>query len=155
MRQTKEVTITAEGRDHGRKYLITEMTASQAERWAFRALSAMASAGYDLPPDFAAGGMAVISLIGLKSILSADFDKIEPLLGEMMDCVQSVQAAATRPLVEDDIEEVATRVRLRDEVFELHVGFSIAAALSNLAAAAQAAGIGTSRNTPTSAEPSE
>ena len=47
----------------------------------------------------------------------------------MMTCVAFLPDPARpqviRQLVETDIEEIATRLRLRDEVIALHVGFSI------------------------------
>ena len=59
-----------------------------------------------------------------------NFDEMEPLLDQMMECVTIIPdpkvQAITRPLIEDDIEDVATRVMLRTEVFQLHVDFSLA-----------------------------
>jgi hypothetical protein len=137
VRATKTVTITAEGRDKGRTFLLTEMPASQAEEWATRALSAMARSGVDIPPEYVSQGWGAIAFIGIRSLLAADFEDVKPLLAEMMSCVQSVQPAITRPLVETDIEEVATRIYLRDEVFRLHANFSLVERLLTLAASAQ------------------
>lgn len=134
-RKTKPVTITAEGRDKGKQYVLTEMPASQAEAWAFRAFGAMTRAGIDVPEEVVTSGMAGLAAIGLKAFLAAPWSDAEPLLAEMMACVQ-VQPDPSKPeilrkLIEDDIEETATRVHLRDEVFALHTGFSIAGSLLN------------------------
>ncbi|MEG4669546.1 hypothetical protein UXP85_25165, partial [Enterobacter cloacae] len=55
-----------------------------------------------------------------------------PLLDELMKCVQAVPNPADqnikRPLIDDDTEEVMTRLKLRGEVFKLHVDFLTAAA---------------------------
>lgn len=160
MRKTKEITITAEGRDKGNRYLITEMPASQAEEWAWRAFSAIARAGVDIPPNIAEMGMAGIVIVGFNKVFAAHFDDAKPLLDQIMGCVQSVQPALTRALIEDDIEEVATRLLLRSEVFELHTSFSLAAFLSQTwEAAAQSPKVSpespdVSPSTPTSPETS-
>lgn len=134
-RKTKTVVITAEGRDTGKHFLLTEMSASQAESWAFRAFGAMARAGIDVPEEVVTSGLVGLSAIGLKAFLASDWNDVEPLLAEMMACIQAqpdpAQPAIVRKLIEDDIEEPATRARLRDEVFELHTGFSLAGSLLN------------------------
>lgn len=145
MRKTKIVPIDVEGRDKGKTFLITEMPAAQAERWAMRALMAVADAGVDLPESAVNAGMAGIAAIGIRAIFRIPFEKAEPLMNEMMGCVQFVwdtRKNLTRSLVDDgtesdDIEEVSTRLLLRSEVFELHTGFSMAAAVSESLTAAE------------------
>jgi hypothetical protein len=44
----------------------------------------------------------------------------------MMDCVNIQMPAITRALFENDIEEISTILKLRQAVFELHTGFSLA-----------------------------
>ena len=124
-RKTKDVTISAAGRDYGKTFRLTEMFATPAEKWAFRAVTALGRAGYRLPEDLTGGFMSVIAVVGMSALLRIDPYEAEPLLDEMMSCVQRVEdPLVTRPLVEDDTEEVATRLLLRDEVAALHVGFS-------------------------------
>jgi hypothetical protein len=160
MRKTTTVTIATEGRDKGKVFLLTEMPASQAENWGMRALAAIGRAGIEIPDEMEGSGMAGVAAIGragfrLQGSLAPE--DIEPLMAEMMGCVQIVpdpkQPTVTRGLVEDDIEEVATRLHLRSEVMSLHLGFSIADALSKLGALAKSR-IGITPSTPTSAEPS-
>ncbi len=111
-------------RDVGKTFLITEMPASQAERWAMKALLAVARAGIDLPVGlYEQGSMRTLAVLGLQAVTSIQFEEAEPLLDEMMKCVQIVEQKATRDLTEDDIEEVRTRLLLRRKVLELHVGF--------------------------------
>jgi hypothetical protein len=128
MRKTVIVTIDAAGRDAGKVFLLREMPASQAEKWAARAFLAMARSGIDIPDDVASAGLAGIAAVGLKAIGGLGFAEAEPLMDEMFACVQIVPDPArpgvVRALVEDDIEEIATRLRLRKEVFGLHVDFS-------------------------------
>jgi hypothetical protein len=128
-RRTAEVTAT-DGRDAGKKFLITEMDASRAEDWGLRALGAMSRSGVDMSPSIMSMGMAGFAMLGLKAFISAPFDEARPLLAEMFECVQRVEEKATRALVENDTEEVSTRLFLRDEVLKLHVNFSILARVS-------------------------
>ena len=133
-RNTKSLTISAEGRDKGKTFLLTEMSAVRAEKWAARALLALLKSGVELPEDAAQAGLAGIAAVGIKAFGSIDWNLAEPLLDEMMECVQFVydprKPGAVRALFEEDIEEVTTRLSVRKELLELHLGFSLAAKLS-------------------------
>ncbi len=134
MRKTKEITIhDPKSRDDGRVYLITEMPSSQTEKWAFRVMSALVKGGFDtsLFGEGKTGNMETLVRAGLESVLGRlDFFDLEPLLDEMMGCVQMVPSAGIiRKLMEEDVEEVKTRLLLRREVFALHVDFFDSAAL--------------------------
>lgn len=152
-RKTKRLTIEAEGRDKGKTFLLTEMPAHQAEAWAIRAMGAMVRAGLDLTPDVLESGMVGMAVLGMRALMAAPYADTAPLLAEVMACVKVIMPAIPegRPLVEDgngdDIEEVATYLTLRDEVLELHVGFSLAATLTR--AAAMILGDQASTDTPT------
>ncbi|EBP8102013.1 hypothetical protein AOS06_03795 [Salmonella enterica] len=102
-RKEKFITIDGQGRDNGKVFHLTEMSASHAEWWAMRAIMAMGRGGVELP------------------------EEARPLLDEMMECIQFVpdpkNRGIRRPLIEDDIEEITTRLNLRAEVFRLHVDF--------------------------------
>lgn len=124
MRKTVTVIIDQENRDKGKQFLITEMSAEQAEAWATRALLAISN--IDIPDDFKAMGMQAIAKLGLQAITSIDYDVAKPLLDEMLECAQIVMPATTRALMPGDIEEVGTRLKLRKAIFELHTGFSLA-----------------------------
>ena len=118
----KVITFTStDGRDAGKVFQITEMPASKAEKWATRALLAMARNGVDIPDDIASSGLAGIAAFTIKAICGMSFEEAEPLLDEMFGCIQFVTSAdIVRKLMEQDIEEIATRVKLRKEVFKLH-----------------------------------
>lgn len=142
-RKTKIVVISAEDRDQGKTFLITEMPPRKAEKWATRALNGIARAGAnEVPDDFAAAGMMGLAALGIRAITTMDFADAEPLLDEMMECVafvpdmtktdQFTKLPFVLPLNDDHIEEVRTILMLRSEVIELHMGFSIAAYLSML-----------------------
>lgn len=129
MRKETFVTIDAPGRDQGKTYKIIEMAASQAEAWATRLMLCLARGGVDVPPNFLDLGMEGIAYVSIKALAGVAWSDAKPLLDEMMSCVSFVpdlnRAQVVRQLVETDIEEINTRLRLRDEVIALHVGFSI------------------------------
>jgi hypothetical protein len=122
MRRTEIIEI-AEGRDAGKKYQITEMSAEAAEWWAFRALQAIASSEVDLNLQ---APMAELARTGLKALASVSPAQAKPLLDEMMSCVQIMVPATQKPraIMDGDIEDVKTRFLLRKAVMELHLGFS-------------------------------
>jgi len=130
----KEITITIEdsGRDQGKVYFIKEMAASQAEKWAARAFLALAKSGVDIPDDIENAGLAGIAALGIKALSGMTFAEAEPLLDEMIFCVSiipdPVRPSVTRKLIEDDIEEIKTRLKLRAEVFKIHFDFFTSAA---------------------------
>jgi len=131
-RKTITYAVTDEGRDKGKVFVLTEMPASQAERWALRAFQALAKAGIDVPDNLAQMGMAGIAIAGVQALSRTPWQEAEPLLDEMFACIQRQpnpqKSAIVRALVEDDIEEVQTRLKLRAELLKLHVDFSTPAA---------------------------
>lgn len=158
-RKTKTIVIPrSEGnRDSGKTFLITEMSAEQSEKWALRALGAIANSGMEIPEDVMRLGMGALVAVGFKGLLTMQFDEAEPLLDEMMDCIVIVpdpkNPAVVRPVDDEDIEDVTTRLSLRSEVFELHTGFSLAGFLSTLGKSAKKTP--DTSDTPTSPKPSE
>ena len=156
MRKEIDVTITDPGRDQGKTFHIREMPATRAEKWAMRALLAVARSGVDLPDDFTGMGMQGIALVGIRAITKITFEDAEPLLDEMMECV-TIKPDPRNPaimlaLIEGDIEEIATLVKLRQEVINLHVSFFTSA--GPLKSTSQASPASSSSNTKTSPEPS-
>lgn len=128
----KELTYTAQdGRDKGKVFKLTEMSSAQAERWAMRALLAVMKSNPNIPDNFDKLGMSGMAELGIKAISGLDWETAEPLLEEMMSCVQFIPDPAKpqviRALFEGDIEEIQTRFKLRMEVFKLHTDFFKAA----------------------------
>ena len=121
----KESTFVAEsGRDKGKQFIITEMSASQAENWALRVILAVGNAGIEIPDGLASQGMAGLMAVGYMNLLKIPFEAAKPLLDEMMTCVQIMPSLnIKRALIEDDIEEVSTRLQLRKAVWSLHMDF--------------------------------
>ena len=123
-RRTQVVTIDSkESRDAGKSFLITEMSAEQAEWWAFRALQSIL--GGDADVNFNAP-LAQLAAQSFRAMAAIPPDRARPLLEEMMTCVKvGLPNNGSRELLDGDIEEVSTRLQLRRAVFELHTGFSL------------------------------
>jgi hypothetical protein len=100
MGRKTETFVADLARDDGKTFLLTEMPAAQALGW--------------------------------KAFGGLPWDLAEPLLDEMMTCVKAMpdlnRPGVTRPLVDTDIEEIGTRIKMRMAIFKLHVDFSPAAA---------------------------
>ena len=126
-RNTANYTVTDEGRDQGKVFVLTEMPASRAESWAMRALLALMAGGVEVPPGFDRMGMAAMAEMGIKALVGLKWEVAEPLLAEMWSCVQIMpdpsKPHVIRNLIEEDIEEITTRIKLRAEVWKLHTGF--------------------------------
>jgi len=137
-------------RDVGKNFLISEMDAVRAEKWAWRAFFALKGSSERIPENIAGLGMVGIAIVGLNVFLQADVDpaRFEALLDEMLTCVRVVRDPKTKdavsggPIATDllpgDVEEVRTLAWLRSEVLRVHTGFSPADAISTLASAIQA-----------------
>ena len=128
-------------RDAGKVFKLTEMNPMQSHKWAIRAFLALARGGIDIPDDIAASGLEGIASLGMKIFGSMKFEDAEPLLDEMLACVEAVPNPADRstvtPLFDgSSIEEPSTMFTLHKAVFCLHVDFSELAALYASAVAA-------------------
>jgi hypothetical protein len=135
----KIVTVPNEpswGRDQGKTFLLTEMPAAQAEKWAMRAFLALKGSDSQIPTNIQSLGMVGVAIVTLNVFLRASvkFEELSPLLDEMLDCVKAVpvknDVTSARPLIPGEIQEVATLGWLRSEVLELHTGFSWADAIA-------------------------
>lgn len=139
-RHTTVWKVEAEGRDKGKHFLITEMSSSKGEKWAYRALLAIINANVKLPSGFESLGMAGLAQVGIQGLTGLPWHLAEPLLQELQDCVKIIPDYPKFNIPRDlddgdgepksgdgDIEEVQTRFQLRVEVFKLHVDFSTAA----------------------------
>lgn len=132
MRKIEKLTIQEDGRDKGKTFVLTEMPADQAERWAIRALLALTNAGATIPDGGTEAGMAGMATMGFEALGKLPYESVEPLLDEMFDCVryEHKPGAPLQKIIAGDgsqIEEVRTRLTLRLALFKLHTGFSTAA----------------------------
>jgi hypothetical protein len=133
-RDVKRVTITAEGRDKGKVFELTEFDAVKGEKWGMRCLNGALQAGIslgDVTPMAGLAGVAGLGILSVQAIFKMPWPIAEPLLDEMFECVRIVTPDGTmvRSLVPSDTEEIATRLQLREEVASMHLGFSLAETL--------------------------
>lgn len=139
-RKTANVTIEDAGRDQGKVFILTELPASKAEAWAYRALLALIAGGVEVPDGFQNMGMAGMAEIGIRALSSLKWEVAEPLLAEMWECVRIIpdpsKPQIVRNLIEEDVEEITTRLKLRAEVWALHADFLKAVAPSLMQTAA-------------------
>jgi hypothetical protein len=131
MRKELTVTIADEGRDKGKVFRLTEKSAIEIDKWANRAIHAIVRAGGVLPDEIQKMGIIGILAVGFQRLMHIPWSDLEPLLDELITCVQIVptpsQPNVVRKLFPNDIEEVSTLRFLREQVFALHVGFMVPA----------------------------
>jgi len=111
----------ATGRDAGKQFQITEMSARAAHDWATRALLAMANSGVEVGDDIMSRGLAGIASLALNLLGRIPADRALPLLDELLNCVMIDFGKGSRKLIDDDFEEVSTIFQLQKEVFMLHI----------------------------------
>ena len=104
MRKTKIVVIPGTkseeqgARDNGKTFLVTEMSARQAERWADRAFLALAHSSIDLPAGIERSGMAGISQI-MTLLADTQLPNASALMDEMVASVRLASMTTTARLV--------------------------------------------------------
>lgn len=118
------------------------MPADQAERWAIRCLLAFANAGAKLPEKQLMAGLEgvkdwelALATQGIRSLAGLRYEDAKPLLDEMLTTISFLAPGAGDITLGieatlSQIEEVRTLLTLRYEALELHLGFSMADALS-------------------------
>lgn len=118
----KSVDIIIEaGRDKGKKFKITEMPAVKMDKWATKALLILGKSGN-------AFNLAQINLEELlKSLSSANYEGVEPLLEELLSCAtferDGVSMTMTSSIADGIVEDWTTLFRLRIEALKLNLGF--------------------------------
>jgi hypothetical protein len=135
------VKISKDDRDNGKVFYLTEMPAMQIEQWATKVLLGAIKGGAVIPEGIENQGLAGLVYVGLNAVAKLDYDMAAPLLREMLECAEIVPDPVARPDyrrsdIASDIEEVSTIITLREAIFELHTGFSLAAAFSKSKATA-------------------
>jgi hypothetical protein len=143
-RKSVRVPITASGRDAGKVFVLHEMPADQAEWWFYRFVMALANAGAKIPEEVLFAGAAGFAemlptlrnslVVGMRALQGLTAPDVEPLLKEMLPCIKFQPPGSSPappeqeifPGINSQIEEVATWLKLRFELIQLHVGFSLA-----------------------------
>lgn len=127
-RRTKVVTIDSEkSRDHGKTFLITEMSADAAEWWAIRVTQGIVGSNPDADFDIFSGSLPRLANFAFVGLAKIPADQLKPLMDEMKSCVSFMlpDGKTSRALLQGDVEDIMTWLELRKEVFEILTGFSV------------------------------
>ncbi|WP_010508411.1 hypothetical protein [Komagataeibacter europaeus] len=127
----KEVFVTCPhaGEDKGKRFVITRMSAVDADRWGRHCLQAAAVSGGDIPGVVQGGGIAAVAAAGIGIFAAMDPDRMDALIDRLMLCVEMIPDPSnptTRlnwTLAQTQIDEIPTIAWLQSEAFKLHVDF--------------------------------
>ena len=121
MRKEVEITIE-EGRDKGKTFKITEMSATQADRWTLKVLCLFGKGGILLEELAKMDFNTIIKIMG-----DVSYDMAEPLLDELLECASFKKDGVYVPMkgsmIESVVEDFRTLYRLRLEALQLVLGF--------------------------------
>ncbi|WP_239016090.1 hypothetical protein [Novacetimonas hansenii] len=154
-----EYSVTEEGEDLGKVFVITRMSAFDADRWGRHVLHAAIAGGYRAVADDAAEGMGGIAEAGMRIFGMMAPDAADALLDRLMQCVRIIRDPAhptPQPVIPADIQEIATVGLLQMEAMKLHTDFFSGASVFIFLPVAQLLlAVGEdARNVPTSRAPS-
>lgn len=127
-RRTKVVTIDSEkSRDHGKTFMITEMSADAAEWWAIRVTQGIVGSNPDADFDIFSGSLPKLANFAFIGLAKIPADQLKPLMDEMKACISVMlpDGVTSRALLVGDVEDIMTWLELRKEVFEILTGFSV------------------------------
>ncbi|EOW7155788.1 TPA: hypothetical protein ACPZQZ_002176 [Yersinia enterocolitica] len=126
----KQITYTVEdeGRDKGKEFIITEMSAWDAEELSEEIYRAMGHGEFNsLPADVVSMGVAGLATVGVSVLAAAPASVSRPISDRILSTVKIVITNEgkdiTRSLKPIDFEEISTIRTLKDKVFELNFGF--------------------------------
>ena len=131
MRKEKIITIS-KGRDAGKRFKIREMGAVKIEKWATKALWLLIGSGVDLGVDKdklkGVEGWSNVAKAGLQKLSEVDFEKVEPLLEELLKCCyflpdNNIETPLSSDNADSIIEDMTTLFKLRQEAFGIHFDF--------------------------------
>lgn len=128
----------ATGEDAGKIFVITRMSAFQADKWARRIVKALIQAGARLPESTMDEGLLGLSGMAVNLFGQLDNAACDEAFDALLACCAIKRGPNTAPsaILEYDITDAETLPALRTEAFRLHVDFFKAAAsqISPLAA---------------------
>lgn len=126
----KEITFTAtDGRDEGKEFIITEMSAWDADSLAQDIFRAMGESNYTgIPADVIAMGCAGLATLGLSVISASSPDVAHKLRDRLMSTVEIVithEGNRNKRKVNGaiDFEEVSTIRTAIDKAFQVNFDF--------------------------------
>lgn len=121
--------VEEEGRDKGKEFIITEMSAWDADTLAQDIFRAMGDSNYSqIPTDVIAMGCAGLATVGLSVISASSPDVARQLRDRLMATVDIVvtnegKRQQRKVKGELDFEEVSTIRTLLDKVFKVNFDF--------------------------------
>ncbi|EAM8406995.1 hypothetical protein AB241_03585 [Salmonella enterica] len=121
--------VETEGRDKGKEFLITEMSAWDADSLAQDIFRAMGDSNYSsIPADVIAMGCAGLATVGLSVISASSPEVARQLRDRLMSTVDIIitsegQRQQRKVNGALDFEEVSTIRSLLDKVFEINFNF--------------------------------
>ncbi|MBP8542014.1 MULTISPECIES: hypothetical protein [unclassified Citrobacter] len=121
--------VEEEGRDKGKEFLITEMSAWDADSLAQDIFRAMGDSNYSsIPADVIAMGCAGLATVGLSVISASSPEVARQLRDRLMSTVDIIitnegQRQQRKVNGSLDFEEVSTIRSLLDKVFEINFNF--------------------------------
>ena len=121
--------VEEEGRDKGKEFLITEMSAWDADTLAQDIFRAMGDSNYSsIPADVIAMGCAGLATVGLSVISASSPEVARQLRDRLMSTVDIIitsegQRQQRKGNGSLDFEEVSTIRSLLDKVFEINFNF--------------------------------
>ena len=121
-----------QSKDVGKTYVITPMDAWATEEWALEALTVCMNAGVMVSDEVLGMGFKGLMALGISALSRVRYQDGKPLLDRLMDCVTIKEKTGPRRInrASDDIQEVKTLLRLKTEVWKLHVNFYMGAGQS-------------------------
>jgi len=129
----KEKMITLDDRGNKLTFRIKEMPAMKLESWLLKAGLLLAGSGMFDSKDISSPGEAiqkagaVLSTGGVSALGGIDFDKLQPLLDDLLRCCVRVDAGIeqemTPEIVDGVIEDIRTLFALRKEALALNLDF--------------------------------
>lgn len=122
-RRTEVVHITADNRDKGRTYIITEMDAFEGEDLGVKILLALTACGVEIPDT--STGMAGLAAVGIAAMAKLPYSTVKPILDDMLTHVVYQHAPKHPPMKLDNVNvsETSTLLEIRKAFIRLHLGF--------------------------------
>lgn len=135
-RKNQRLVITADNRDKGKAFVLTEMPADQGERVANRIIFALLNTGAAIPEEALGAGWAALAAVGIQAVGLLRSETVQAILDEVWPaCVRydhtGLKPGSTVGLqeiiagVNSQIEEVGTRYAIHAALWKLHTGFSM------------------------------
>lgn len=124
----KTATWTAvDGRDKGKRFVLSEPPAAKSEAVAFRTFLAAARSGVSIPDNVRELGLVGLAIYGIELLGKLPYEDAQYVADFLMAGVKIDEGKLQRDLDPDgdDIEEVATLLKLKREMLQLITGFTL------------------------------